>query len=44
MPLLELPLKIVVCAVVLWRMDAILRAVRRVEVVEGIVKDDMVIW
>jgi hypothetical protein len=42
MPLLELPLKMVVCAVVLWRMDVRLRAVRRVEVGEGMVRDDMV--
>lgn len=32
----------VVSAVVLWRMDAKLRAVRRVEVGEGMLKDDMV--
>lgn len=41
-PLLELSPKVVVCAVVLWRMDARLRAVRRVEVGEGMVKDDVV--
>lgn len=42
MPLLELLPKVVVCAVVLWRMDARLRAVRSVEVGEGMLKNDMV--
>lgn len=42
MPLSELPPYVVVSAVALWRMDARLRAVRRVEVDEYMMKDDMV--